>query len=109
MKNKGPNRRKCVRRMANIFKKERATGMGKSEKIKWQLLLFLAIGCYLLALVTQQYLFNVVAIGLAVCVYKYGSPVLFKEYDERKKKKEEEAAKVREAGQTILRNKTFEK
>jgi len=52
--------------MANIFKKERATGMGKSEKIKWQLLLFLAIGCYLLALVTQQYLFNVVAIGLAV-------------------------------------------
>lgn len=83
--------------------------MGKSEKIKWQLLLFLAIGCYLLALVTQQYLFNVVAIGLAVCVYKYGSPVLFKEYDERKKKKEEEAAKVREVVQTILRNKTFEK
>ncbi|AUB51554.1 hypothetical protein [Enterococcus mundtii] len=81
--------------------------MGKSEKIKWQLLLLLAIGCYLLALVTQQYLFNVVAIGLAVCVYKYGNPVLFKEYDEWKKKQDEEASKIRAAVQTIIRNKTL--
>lgn len=56
------------------------------EKTKWFAVLFLAILSFILAFLTQQILFNLIAIGLAIIVYKYGNPVLFKEYDERRRK-----------------------
>jgi hypothetical protein len=51
---------------------------------------------------TQKLIFNAIAISLAICVYKYGNPILFKEYDERRKKRYEEALQVRDAAQTAI-------
>jgi len=75
------------------------------EKTKWLFVLFLAIISFILALMTQQIIFNFIAIGLAICVYKYGNPVIFKEYDERRRKKYEEAMQVRQAAQTAITSK----
>lgn len=75
------------------------------EKTKWLFVLFLAIISFILAFMTQQIIFNFIAIGLAICVYKYGNPVLFKEYDERRRKKYEEAMQVRQAAQTAITSK----
>ncbi|OJG47859.1 hypothetical protein RV03_GL001565 [Enterococcus gallinarum] len=51
---------------------------------------------------TQKLIFNAIAISLAICVYKYGNPILFKEYEERRKKRYEEALQVRDAAQTVI-------
>ncbi|MDT2598359.1 hypothetical protein P7D85_01155 [Enterococcus hulanensis] len=75
------------------------------EKAKWLFVLFLAIISFILAFMTQQIIFNFIAIGLAICVYKYGNPVIFKEYDERRRKKYEEAMQVRQAAQTAITSK----
>lgn len=75
------------------------------EKTKWLFILFLAIISFILAFMTQQIIFNFIAIGLAICVYKYGNPVIFKEYDERRRKKYEEAMQVRQAAQTAITSK----
>ena len=75
------------------------------EKTKWLLILFLAIISFIVAFMTQQLVFNIVAIGLSICVYKYGNPILFKEYDARRKKKYEEAMRVRNAAQEAITSK----
>ncbi|MGO2891551.1 MAG: hypothetical protein ACTIC2_06190 [Enterococcus devriesei] len=75
------------------------------EKTKWLLVLFLAIISFLLAFMTQQLIFNFIAIILAICVYKYGNPILFKEYDDRRKRKYKEAMEVRNAAQTTITSK----
>ncbi|HCM87675.1 MULTISPECIES: hypothetical protein [Enterococcus] len=75
------------------------------EKTKWLFLLFIAILCFVLAFSTQQLIFNFIAITLAVYIYKYGNPILFKEYDERRKNKYEEAMQVRKAAQTAISSK----
>ncbi|MGL9970473.1 hypothetical protein [Enterococcus sp. DIV1420a] len=75
------------------------------EKTKWLFVLFLAIISFILAFMMQQIIFNFIAIGLAICVYKYGNPVLFKEYDERRRKKYEEAMQVRQAAQKAITSK----
>lgn len=75
------------------------------EKTKWLLVLFLAIISFLLAFMTQQLIFNFIAIILAICVYKHGNPILFKEYDDRRKRKYKEAMEVRNAAQTAITSK----
>ncbi|GAA2917806.1 hypothetical protein P7H46_00665 [Enterococcus pseudoavium] len=75
------------------------------EKTKWLFILFLAIVSFILAFTTQQLIFNLIAIVLAIFVYKYGNPVLFKEYDERRKQKYQAAMQVREAAQTAITSK----
>ncbi|MBU5361497.1 hypothetical protein KQI58_10450 [Enterococcus raffinosus] len=75
------------------------------EKMKWLFVLFLAIVSFILAFMTQQLIFNFITIGLAICVYKYGNPILFKEYDERRKKKHEAVMQVRNAAQTAITSK----
>lgn len=75
------------------------------EKTKWLLVLFLAIISFLLAFMTQQLIFNFIAIILAICVYKYGNSILFKEYDDRRKRKYKEAMEVRNAAQTAITSK----
>lgn len=75
------------------------------EKAKWLVVLFLAIISFLLAFMTQQLIFNFIAIILAICVYKYGNPILFKEYDGRRKQKYKEAMEVRKAAQTAITSK----
>ncbi|MBV7389139.1 hypothetical protein KUA55_00490 [Enterococcus sp. ALS3] len=72
--------------------------------MKWYGLLFLAVVLFLTAMATKQVLLNLIVIGLAVYIYKYGSPILFKEYDEKRKKKLEESEAVREAAKTALQS-----
>ncbi|MBK4844648.1 hypothetical protein CUZ98_0547 [Enterococcus faecium] len=40
-------------------------------------------------------------------IYKYGNHVLFREYDEKRKRKIEESIKIKEAAKEILREKSF--
>lgn len=80
------------------------------KKLKWLGLLFLAIAAFISALATGQIIFNVVAIALAVYIYKFGNPILFKEYDEKRRCKYEEAQVVREAAQkAVMQKKIFKK
>ncbi|GAX47088.1 hypothetical protein RsY01_669 [Lactococcus reticulitermitis] len=71
-------------------------------KLKWYLLLFVAISLFFAALVMQQMILNLIVIGLALYIYKYGQPILFKAYDERRKQKIEEVTTVRQAAQEVL-------
>ncbi len=43
----------------------------------------------------------------ALVIYKYGNHVLFREYDEKRKRKIEESIKIKEAAKEILREKSF--
>mgnify|MGYP000481678461 CR=1 FL=1 len=78
--------------------------MKQSEKgkVKWYLLLFIAVILFLTAMATQQLFLNVIVIGLAVYIYKYGNPILFKEYDEKRNMKLKESMVVREAAKEAL-------
>lgn len=78
--------------------------MKQSEKgkVKWYLLLFIAVILFLTAMATQQLFLNVIVIGLAVYIYKYGNPILFKEYDEKRNMKHKESMVVREAAKEAL-------
>lgn len=78
--------------------------MKQSEKgkVKWYLLLFIAVILFLTAMATQQLFLNVIVIGLAVYIYKYGNPILFEEYDEKRKMKLKESMVVREAAKEAL-------
>lgn len=80
------------------------------DKAKWMFLLFIALTCFVIALTTHQVVFNLIAISLAIYIYKFGNPVLFKEYDERRKAKYEESIEVRNAARTaITSRKIFKK
>lgn len=82
----------------------------RGSKLKWLLLLFLAIALFILALFTGQTSLNLIVIGLAICIYKYGNPILFKEYDEKRKKQLEESRLVQEAvHETLQSKKLFKK
>lgn len=71
-------------------------------KVKWYLLLFLAVSLFLTAMATQQIALNFVVIGLALVIYKFGSPVLFGEYEEKRKQKLADSLAVREAAKEVL-------
>lgn len=75
------------------------------SKVKWMLLLFLAIGLFIMALFTGYLFLNVIVIGLAVYIYKYGNPILFKEYDEKRRKQLAESRVIQEAVQETLQSK----
>ena len=74
----------------------------KAEKIKWLSLLLVAIVSFILSLITKQLFFNVIAILLAIYIYKDGDAVLFKEYNERSKSKREQGKIMREASRKII-------
>lgn len=59
------------------------------KKMKWNIILFLAIGLFGLGLFSGQVLFNILAIVLAFIIHRFGNPILFKDYYERKRKSQE--------------------
>lgn len=75
------------------------------EKTKWFFILFLAVISFILSFMTRQLIFNLIAIVLAIFVYRYGNPVLFKEYDERRKQQYQTAMQVRKAAQSAITSK----
>ncbi|MGX7196029.1 hypothetical protein [Enterococcus olivae] len=82
----------------------------QASKVKYMLLLFLALGLFILALYTGQLMLNVVVMGLGIYIYKNGNPILFKEYNEKRKKQLEESKMVQEAvKETIQSKKLFTK
>lgn len=74
----------------------------QKEKIKWLFFLSVATLSFMLALLTQKIIFNLVAIVVAVYIYKNGNPILFKEYDEKKRMQYKETQKIREAVKEII-------
>lgn len=66
----------------------------KTRKPLWLILLFLALVLFLLGLNTGIYLYNLLAVGVSFIVYRYGYNDLFKEYDEKQRKKRETAEKI---------------
>lgn len=75
------------------------------NKTNWLIILFMAVVNFIIALKTGHLIFNVIAITLAIYVYKFGYTTLFKEYDEKKKAKYQKAKIINEAAQTAIRTK----
>ncbi|MEG0078198.1 hypothetical protein [Enterococcus sp.] len=73
-----------------------------NEKFKWYVLLMVAIGLFATNLFMQNLLINFVVIVLAGFIYHYGSPILFKEYNERQKQKLQASQEIREATREVL-------
>lgn len=77
----------------------------RTEKTKWLLLLFVTILLFIVGLYTKIVAINVIVIGMSIYIYKYGNPVLFKEYDEKKKINKKQAMAVQKAAQEAIRTK----
>ncbi|WP_300119419.1 hypothetical protein [uncultured Enterococcus sp.] len=77
------------------------------EKLKWIFLLFISLLIFLVALYTRIYILNLVVILLALYIYKNGDAVMFKEYNERQRKKIEEGRVIREATKEIIQTRKF--
>jgi flagellar biosynthesis protein FliP len=71
-------------------------------KLKWYLLLFLAVSLFLIAMATRQVALNLIVIGLAIYIYQYGNPVLFESYEAKRQKKLADSLVVRQAAQEVL-------
>lgn len=66
-------------------------------KTKYLIILFIALVLFIGGLNNGSYINNIIAIFLGYIVYSKGDKFLFKQYNERKKKKDEEARKFRQA------------
>lgn len=76
--------------------------MKENEKIKWHLVLLLAIGLFIMNLSLQNFIINLLIIILAVIIYRYGNPILFKEYNARQKQKMNDSGEIRKAANQVL-------
>lgn len=76
--------------------------MRDSEKMKWYFVLLLAIGLFIANLSLQNLLVNIVIIILSVLLYRFGSPILFKEYNQRQKQKMNDSDEIRKAANQVL-------
>lgn len=76
--------------------------MRDSEKIKWYLVLLFSIGLFIVNFSLQNGMLNILIIILALILYRYGNPILFKEYDQRQKQKLNESKEIRKAANQAL-------
>lgn len=79
----------------------------KNKKVFWLLLLFIAILLFILSIATGYTLFSIISLVLGVFIYKNGDSILFKEYNEKSKRKREQIMIVREASKTIIKDNTL--
>lgn len=66
----------------------------KPKKGLWYVLLFVAIVFFTLGLTTGNTIYNIVAIGIAIIIYKFGYEELFGEYNRKRKVQKEKARKL---------------
>lgn len=66
----------------------------KPKKDLWYVLLFVAIVFFTLGLTTGNTIYNIVAIGIAIIIYKFGYEELFGEYNRKRKVQKEKARKL---------------
>lgn len=76
-----------------------------NEKIKWNVLLFIDILLFILALITEFYPMYFVVIVLSFFIYKEGNPILFKEFDAKRKEKYQQYKIVQEAANQAVKTK----
>lgn len=76
--------------------------MRDSEKIKWYLVLLFSIGLFIANLTLQNLMVNLLIIGLAIILYRYGNPILFEGYDQRNKQKMNDSTEIRKAVHQVL-------
>ncbi|WP_086314715.1 hypothetical protein A5821_002325 [Enterococcus sp. 7F3_DIV0205] len=74
-----------------------------TQKGKWMILLFVDSLLFILALSINIVPLYFLVMLLSFVIYKYGNPVLFKEYDDRKKQKYKEYQVVQEAAKKVIR------
>lgn len=74
-----------------------------NQKGKWTLLLLIDILLFILALSINVIPFYLLVMFLSFFIYKNGSAVLFKEYDDRKKQKYEEYKVIQGAAKETIR------
>lgn len=79
----------------------------KNNKLCWYIILFITIVLFISSLFFRNYLINGLVIVMSIIIYKYGNPVIFKEYDNKNKKRIEESVVVREAVKKTLASKKF--
>ncbi|MGM0216826.1 hypothetical protein [Enterococcus sp. AZ109] len=76
--------------------------MKRVSRLEWFGLLYAIILLFLLNLSLQVSFLNIVIIGIAVIIYKYGSPIMFKEYEEKRKKKLNDSQVIKDAAREVL-------
>ena len=75
------------------------------ENTIWYVLLFVAILFFTLGLTTGNVIYNFIAIGIAIVIYKFGYEALFGEYNRKQKAKKEKSRKLYEKMQENYENK----
>ncbi|MBO1306272.1 hypothetical protein JZO70_08880 [Enterococcus sp. 669A] len=76
--------------------------MEKVSRLGWCGILYITILLFVLNLSLQVSFLNIVIIGIAIIIYKYGSPVMFKEYEEKRKKKLNDSQVIKDAAREVL-------
>ncbi|WP_161879767.1 hypothetical protein [Alkalibacterium sp. MB6] len=77
----------------------------KPKKSLWYVLLFSAMMFFTLSLVTSNTIYNILAIGIAIIIYKFGYEELFGEYNRKQKDRKEKARKLYKNMQENYENK----
>ncbi len=67
----------------------------KSKNI-WASILIIAFGLFIYSIFTRQVLFTAISLVLGIIVQKFGSDILFKEYDEKNEQKKKLFKKIQE-------------
>lgn len=76
-----------------------------TEKAKWTALLFCDLLLFLFALNINNYFLYFIVILLSLWIYKEGNPIIFKEYEERKKQKLVEYQKIKDSASSTVKSK----
>lgn len=77
----------------------------KPKKIMWYVSLFIAMMFFTLSLTTSNPIYNILAIGIAIIIYKFGYEELFGEYNRKRRAQKEKARKLYENIQENYENK----
>ena len=81
----------------------------ETDKIKWTVALCGTLLLFLYGLFTQNIIINLLVIFFALVIYKYGNHVLFREYDEKRKRKRRINKNKRSYQRNIERKKFYKK
>lgn len=77
--------------------------MKRINRLGWFTILFFTIVLFVLNLSLQILSLNIIIIAISIVIYKNGSPIMFSEYEEKRKKKIEDSKVIREAANEVLK------
>lgn len=79
------------------------------EKIIWSITLFISLILFISSMITGNTIFSFISLLLAVVTYTKGDDILFKEYNQKRLKKQKQTLILKEASQTIIKDKFSKK